>query len=616
MHRAILVALPLATACAPVVEFDDRWTVGLYMAADNNLDPFATRDLDEITTAGVPDGVDLYVLLDRTPAGDFEVATPQAVDLFEDARLLQVVGRQVTELEPWGEVDMSDPATLARFTTFLADQQTENNALFLWDHGGGTTFATDETDGRRAMRLPDLAEAVSEGFGPRRTLDLIGFDACLMASMASLTTLDGVAELLVASAELEPGPGWPYPDVMRALRPGSDGRVERDALAIDLVDAYGRAYEGSTKRYQPRLSAWRLDADLKDALDDLSAAEEAAEQADDEGWWRTINRAVAGSRPYGAPKTGTVARYVDMGDLLDGLARTEVAQEATSVRQRLLDSRLAVAPPLEDDTALALNLALDRELRFEVTEGSGRFADTVGRATDRGEGSLQEELAERDTTPPTATLTGVERVSNTLFEVVNLELSFTEDVGIDEGYLTLSRRPQGSATVSLYGVAELAARGLTALDSPTAIQVLSLGLTADATEDGPSIATLVVGSFGRFATVLLRKGDGIDRGAKLVLNDRLEVGGVVIEESNGTVSDWSLGELVEQQAQLAPILLEWDTTADALTPTVGSFFDIADLMPTIVPVTGDDIEVDLVLSDVAGNRAATTPVRPFDLPAP
>lgn len=41
-------------------------------------------------------------------------------------------------------------------------------------------------------------------------LDLIGFDACLMANLESFLPFASVADKMIASEELEPGSGWDY----------------------------------------------------------------------------------------------------------------------------------------------------------------------------------------------------------------------------------------------------------------------------------------------------------------------------------------------------------------------------------------------------------------------
>ncbi len=609
------MGLPCWTACTPDIPLDEGWTVGVYMAADNNLDPYATRDLDELTDAGVPAGAEVLVLLDRSPRGAFDVSEPKAIGLFEDARLLRIVGSEVEELEVWGELDMGDPDTLERFATVVADRQTDHNALVMWDHGGGTIFATDKTDGKGAMRVDDAARAIGKAFGNRRRVDVVGFDACLMASQSTLVAMPEVADIVVASPELEPGAGWPYDGVMQALKPRKGVAVAPEVFAAEVVDAYGKAYAGRNGQYTARLGAWWLDEALEDLLDDLAEAESAAEASDQATWWRQINRAVSGSLVYGAPEAGSVARYVDLGDLLLQLERSGVADEASAVRDAIRDHRIALSPTFDDDNTLGVNLTLESSLRFEVGE-VGRFAETIGRAVDAGDGSVQQALATTDTAPPQASLTGVERAAQGPFEVVVLDLDASDDVGFADGYLALGRGGDGAGTFTLYGMAGLRSRGLTALDTQAGMQLFSLGLTADAVEDGGAIATLLAVSSGRFATVAVDLGDGEALQATLLLDGALAPTEIVLTEADGTAAAWSIEALAEQGATVAPQQFVFEAASGGFTVAVGDPIPVTDLVPTIVPVTGDDIAVVLSITDVAGNVAAVDPVRPFDLPAP
>ena len=75
-------------------------------------------------------------------------------------------------------------------------------------------------------------------------LDLLGFDACLMATYEVASTLAPLADRMVASQELEPGHGWDY----RALS------VLADDPATDVDDARRRA-SSTASRPRPRRRA-------------------------------------------------------------------------------------------------------------------------------------------------------------------------------------------------------------------------------------------------------------------------------------------------------------------------------------------------------------------------
>ena len=62
------------------------------------------------------------------------------------------------------------------------------------------------------LTLAELHDGIASGLDSAKVgaLDFLGFDACLMATYETASTLQDVANLMVASQELEPGYGWDY----------------------------------------------------------------------------------------------------------------------------------------------------------------------------------------------------------------------------------------------------------------------------------------------------------------------------------------------------------------------------------------------------------------------
>jgi hypothetical protein len=106
--------------------------------------------------------------------------------------------------------------------------------LILWDHGGGSVggVAFDErTDD--SISLAELASALQQG---GQHFDIVGFDACLMASLEVANTLAPYADYMIASQELEPGGGWNYKDLMQAI--SGTPSIAPDALGKIICDSY------------------------------------------------------------------------------------------------------------------------------------------------------------------------------------------------------------------------------------------------------------------------------------------------------------------------------------------------------------------------------------------
>ena len=79
-----------------------------------------------------------------------------------------------------------------------------------------------------------------------KKLDLICFDACLMASSEVVLNLCEFADYAVFSQEAVPGTGWDY---SRVLAPLAQGSVDPESFARHIVSAYEKTYNKITNDY-------------------------------------------------------------------------------------------------------------------------------------------------------------------------------------------------------------------------------------------------------------------------------------------------------------------------------------------------------------------------------
>ncbi len=141
--------------------------------------------------------------------------------------------------------NMGDPATLADFLTFCAAEYTaDRTALVFWNHGAGSVggIAFDEQFDFDSLTLNEVSHALESVFGPAPgtpPLDVVGFDACLMATVDTAAVLQGYAGYMVASQEVEPALGWNYSGIAEALadEPGMNGAQ----LGKSICDTYAAA---------------------------------------------------------------------------------------------------------------------------------------------------------------------------------------------------------------------------------------------------------------------------------------------------------------------------------------------------------------------------------------
>lgn len=256
-----------------------EWTLMVYMAADNDLEPFAVLDLAEMERVRLSDRVNLVVLLDGHPryghnTFDFADTLRGPVRFDGDPR------RVGSELVSIGERNTGDPETLREFIAWAEESfPAERYGLVIWNHGGGLEGAAWDFSSRGdRLTLDEMRRAIADsGIG---RLDFLGFDACLMGMAEVASEFDALARVMVASQDLEPNPGWAYDRWLAAL--ARTPELDAQALSRAAVESYAAEY---AKNRGITLSALDLDAmprleeALEAFLDTVGQAAEAHELA-------------------------------------------------------------------------------------------------------------------------------------------------------------------------------------------------------------------------------------------------------------------------------------------------------------------------------------------------
>jgi Clostripain family/PKD domain len=224
------------------------WTFLVFVNGDNNLEEAALDDLQEMEQVGSTDDVNIVVQVDRargytSAEGDWQGARRYLVES-DPAE-----GLASTLLADLGEVDSGDPQTVIDFAqAALRDFPAERVALIMWNHGWGWSFLPDDRPAATKGISQDddsgndisIAEgeyaavlaAVQTELG--QPLDLVGMDACLMASWEIAHTAAPYASAYVASQDYEAEDGWPYDDFLAelVLNPEMDGLLLGEAIAV------------------------------------------------------------------------------------------------------------------------------------------------------------------------------------------------------------------------------------------------------------------------------------------------------------------------------------------------------------------------------------------------
>ena len=172
-----------------------------------------TSDLSEISRATVSDKVNILIYTGGCQRWKNSVVSSRVNQIYQAKN-----GGVQCLVADDGDRVMTDPETLTRFIKWCTKNFPANrNELIFWDHGGGSVsgYGYDEKHARAgSMSLPSIKKAVKNSGA---VFDIIGFDACLMATAENALALSDYADYLLASEETEPGTGWYYTDWITAL---------------------------------------------------------------------------------------------------------------------------------------------------------------------------------------------------------------------------------------------------------------------------------------------------------------------------------------------------------------------------------------------------------------
>lgn len=266
----------------------------VYMAADNDLFPFAQRNLKQLENVGSNNNVKIYVHFDLHPTGHPKMTK----------RLIIEKGKTY-QVGPDKQMDSGDPNTLVDFCKWaLIDMDPEtngnqyNHVLVLWNHGTGaiepktrhafnptslwhinpTThlrevnrdikfldfikqqenkpqknniakrgICFDDTTGNY-LTNHDLKKALFEVTNRylKKPFSIVAFDACLMSMIEVVSYIKDYAKIAVGSQEVELGTGWDY---YKVLQPFLNQPLDELQFAQHIVKAYESAYSKITNDY-------------------------------------------------------------------------------------------------------------------------------------------------------------------------------------------------------------------------------------------------------------------------------------------------------------------------------------------------------------------------------
>ncbi|MDR0818674.1 MAG: hypothetical protein LBN43_03770 [Oscillospiraceae bacterium] len=286
----------------------------------------ATSDLSEMLKVALPDNVTVIIETGGAKEWKNDFIKPDVIGRYLYS------GNVLTELESQPSANMGDPQTLADFLRFCNENYpAEHQAVIFWDHGGGSLLgvAMDELYDGNLLSLPEMRQAFQDVPAVSGMYEMVGFDACLMATVEVAEMLSDSTRYLVASEESEPGFGWDYTGLFTAL--GADTTMDGAELGKAICDSYYATCEQynftenitlsvtDLSRFAPLLAAYRAVGD--EAL--LKAYEQKLT------FYSAFEGAAYAAESYGVGRNG-VSDYdmVDLGHLMRNTASLLDGEEA------------------------------------------------------------------------------------------------------------------------------------------------------------------------------------------------------------------------------------------------------------------------------------------------
>lgn len=268
-----------------------KWTMMIYIAADNDLFYFAWNNIRQLAQSANPE-INIIVYLN-------EPGPHKKTQIY----LIEKNKATLLNKDNQEKLNSGDPRTLIGFCNWaIKNFPADHYFLDLWNHGTGwaevkykainptslfvfnpNTLMLELDRNIRYLDMLDqveidkiqrgicfddtyksylnnqdleyaLAAICSEGLKDAK-LDIIGMDACLMAMVEIANICKRYAHIMVASEEVELGQGWRYDS---ALEPFNSGlTVSKEEFARHLIKSYQDTYSSITSDFT--LSAVNLD---------------------------------------------------------------------------------------------------------------------------------------------------------------------------------------------------------------------------------------------------------------------------------------------------------------------------------------------------------------------
>lgn len=291
------------------IEHEERkWSILVYMAADNNLESEAIADLLEMEKSKlVTDEVTVLVLLDRnegynTSNGNWSSTKMLKLKTGRSDSQLKIISEEIScpelNLSPDKEIelDMSSNYVLEGAIDFMKKRfPSQYYGLIMWGHGTGWRNNFEETAFHKGycyddssnsyMSLYQFSQGLKNCLGSSK-LDFIGFDTCFGAELENVYELKDYCRYMVGSEGLTLASGWNYEllfnnlDDLEEVTPSllceeiifafEEEYKKKNSAVISMIDMeYAQNFFDSFENYMEELCSLINSVQIRDGIMDL-----------------------------------------------------------------------------------------------------------------------------------------------------------------------------------------------------------------------------------------------------------------------------------------------------------------------------------------------------------
>ncbi|HET9358727.1 MAG TPA: clostripain-related cysteine peptidase [Vicinamibacterales bacterium] len=331
---------------------DPRWTVMVFMGADNlsdeaDLSNEARKDIEEMRRVRTCPWLNIFVQLHGKGFVQRQhIGKGKPFDVHE-AEADATNGQALTSFMDWA-------------LKTAEHRRRDHSILVLWGHAYRFGIGHRPTNNGRSDAL-DFAELASvlRGFqekhleqhrkeyraGEMPMLDIVGFDACDLATIEMTFQLHEFANYLLASQIAIPLPGWPYDSILDRLYSPAGLLMKPPEFGSYVVRRYCSAYEAENRTVSLTLLDLKRAPELSDLAENLARKLAIAGSLD-------LDEEALIHDLFVRARTAENKPFVDVASLCHSLMQHSGSSEVREAAEKLGDllispafNPLAPAPP-------------------------------------------------------------------------------------------------------------------------------------------------------------------------------------------------------------------------------------------------------------------------------